>query len=107
MKNGLYKVEFSYGGNGGSGVVVLTDGKVRGGDTSFAYIGNLDDQGGGVMGVISVSRHSDGLPNVFGIDDYQLTVTGKAHDTGLNGTAETPSAAGATLVVKMDLIIAD
>lgn len=107
MRNGLYKVSFSYGSNAGHGVVVLTEGNVRGGDSSFAYQGRLNHQGGGAVGEINVSRHSEGLPNVFGIDNYQLTVDAKATDTGLRGTAQTPAAPGATLMVEMTLIRED
>lgn len=107
MRNGLYKVAFSYAGNSGTGVIVLQDGKVRGGDTSFAYVGDIDHQGEGAVGLINISRHSEGLPNVFGIDSYQLTVSAKASDTHLKGTAETLAAPGATLIVEMTLIVED
>lgn len=107
MKNGLYKATFSYGGHRGFGTVTLTDGAVRGGDSNFAYIGRLDVQGGGAVGVIGVSRHSPGVPSVLGVDDYQLTVSARATDNGLVGTAETPSALGATLDVKLELLVED
>jgi hypothetical protein len=104
MRNGLYKVSFSSAGNAGNGVVALVDGKVRGGDSSFAYVGSLNHQGGGATGQINVFRHSDGLPSVFGIESFQLNLDAKATDTELHGTAETPAAAGATLVIDMVFI---
>jgi hypothetical protein len=107
MKNGLYKATFSYGGDGGNGVMKLTDGEMRGGDSSFAYVGTLNHEGGGAVGVLNVSRHSPGLPSVLGVDNYQLTVTAKATDTDLKGTAETPSLSGVTLAVELALIVED
>ncbi|EIZ77752.1 hypothetical protein WSK_3763 [Novosphingobium sp. Rr 2-17] len=108
MKNGLYSVTFSYAGDSGAGVVVLTDGKVRGGDTSFFYIGNLGVNGSEATGVIDVARHSPGLPNVFGVDAYQLTLNAKLISGGeLKGTAKTAAVPGATLQVVMKLIAED
>ena len=45
MQDGLYKVEFHTVLGTGSGVIYATAGKLRGGNTGFAFIGNYTGKG--------------------------------------------------------------
>ena len=45
MKDGLYKVDFHTVHGTGSGVVYATGGKIRGGNSGFAFIGNYSGKG--------------------------------------------------------------
>lgn len=58
----------------GAGILILETGRAFGGDTSFAYVGSYDVGAGGVSGKLRVSRHSPGLPSIYGdgVDDFEL-----------------------------------
>jgi hypothetical protein len=61
----------------GTGVIELNDGKVTGGDTVLAYTGSYAADGDKFTAFIATKRHSPGQPSVFGIDEVNLTLTGK------------------------------
>ncbi len=56
MKDGLYNIEFATHLGSGAGVVVLRDGKIRGGDSSMYYVGDYSLDGDAVRASVSVSR---------------------------------------------------
>jgi hypothetical protein len=74
----------------GTGVVELNDGKVTGGDTVLAYTGSYVVDGDKFTAFIATKRHSPGQPSVFGIDEVNLTLTGKFTPTtaACTGTAQ-------------------
>ena len=78
MQNGIYRVEFRSGRRIGiSGLVVLKDGAVNGGDDGFVYRGTYKAEGQKVTAQIAVSKHNPGAQSVFGpIDNYTLALTG-------------------------------
>jgi hypothetical protein len=78
MQNGIYRVEFRSGRRIGiSGLVVLKDGAVNGGDDGFVYRGTYKAEGQKVTAEIAVSKHNPGAQSVFGpIDNYTLALTG-------------------------------
>jgi hypothetical protein len=109
MKNGLYAVQFGAAGNMGAGVITYRDGKVTGGDSGYAYAGQVNDDNGSLSGTIDVFRHFPGFPSVFGnVERFTLTVTGAvtpgADRAGLDAT--TPGSP-VPLKISMQLIRAD
>jgi hypothetical protein len=88
----------------GTGVIELNDGKVTGGDTVLAYTGSYAADGDKFTAFIATERHSPGQPSVFGIDEVNLTLTGKLTPTtaSCTGTAEqAPGLAFEAVLVRM------
>ena len=82
----------------GTGVIELNDGNVTGGDTVLAYTGSYVVDGDEFTAFITTERHTPGQPSVFGIgiDDVNLTVTGKATPTTASCTGIAKQAPGLT-----------
>ncbi|UAN04394.1 GrlR family regulatory protein [Achromobacter mucicolens] len=79
MLEAMWTVRFRRPGiDFGAGVIVLESGRAFGGDSSFSYIGSyaVSPDGNAVTIKIRVSRHAPGLENVFGLDDFDLTLVG-------------------------------
>src|SRR3984893_673825 len=76
----------------GTGVIELNDGKVTGGDAALAYTGSYVADGDKFTAFIATKRHTPGQPSIFGlgIDEVNLTLTGKSTPTtaSCTGTAE-------------------
>jgi hypothetical protein len=53
LREGLYKVEFHTLHGRGSGVIYATAGKLRGGNSAFAFIGSYSGEGDGITVKIS------------------------------------------------------
>ena len=78
MREGLYKVEFHTVHGTGNGVVYATSGKLRGGNSGFAFIGNYVSKGDEILVKVSTQRHNydPGLKPLFGTDMITLTLKG-------------------------------
>ena len=90
LQNGSYSAWFRTQQGEGTGIVVLSDGKVTGGDNVSAYTGSyVVVDGDKFTASIASRRHSQGQPSVFGIDNVDLTLTGKPPPTtaSCTGTA--------------------
>jgi len=91
LRDGLYKVEFYTVHGNGNGVVYATAGKLRGGNTGFAFIGNYATRDGEIHVKISTQRHNDdpSIRPLFGTDMITLTLKGRADGdlVDLEGTA--------------------
>jgi len=91
MKNGIYKASFQTPLGEGFGVVVISDGTVKGGDSSMYYVGTFKETGLQFTANLHVRKHSSvpGIISVFGVDDVHLTLQGTSTDTMANfkGTA--------------------
>jgi hypothetical protein len=90
----------------GTGVIELNDGKVTGGDTGLAYTGSYVADGDKFTAFIATKRHTPGQPSVFGhgIDEVNLTLTGKSTPTtaSCTGTAkQAPGLAFEAVLVRM------
>lgn len=83
MQNGLYKVSFITPKGQGTGVVVITDGSIKGGDASMYYTGTFEEKNNQVTGKLRVRKHSDvpGIVSVFGLDDIHLSLQGTSTNT--------------------------
>ena len=81
MQDGLYKVEFHTVRGTGSGVIYATSGKLRGGNSAFAFIGNYSGAGDAIQVKVSTQRHNDdpSFKPLFGADMITLTLRGRQH----------------------------
>ena len=103
MTNGLYSIltEMMDGGHGhASGVIVLLDGKIAGGDSHFYYTGSYTADRGKWRGELTTNQHtkSAGVLPLFG---------GREVTTGFSGTyaADSADVQGAALVGKTSVRI--
>ena len=78
MQEGLYKVEFHTVHGTGTGVIYATSGKLRGGNSGFAFIGNYIRKDREIHVKISTQRHNadPGFKPLFGTDMITLTLKG-------------------------------
>lgn len=93
MKNGLYRLHINIrDGNGGAntGVMLLRDGTIRGGDTHFYYIGSYSLAADGKWkGELINHEHTPtyGDRPVFGGRDSSIGFTGTYTDDGAQADA--------------------
>ena len=76
MQNGLYQAALSTNGRIGTGVVVLNEGLVRGGDSSMFYTGTYTTDLERITAKIFVRPHTDVDTPVLGIPSATLTLVG-------------------------------
>jgi T3SS negative regulator,GrlR len=81
LQEGLYKIEFHTVHGTGSGVIYAISGKLRGGNTGFAFVGSYSGGGDNIQAKVSTSRHNDdpAIKPLFGTDMITLTLKGKAN----------------------------
>jgi hypothetical protein len=81
LREGLYKVEFHTVHGTGNGVIYATSGRLRGGNSGFAFIGNYAGKGDEIHVKVSTQRHNDdpALKPLFGTDMITLTLKGTAN----------------------------
>lgn len=79
MLNGTYSVEFMTENGNGSGVVVINNGTIRGGDSSMYYVGTMTEKDDEVTAKVRAAIHSQviGMASVFGVDEVNIELTGK------------------------------
>ena len=78
LENGKYSAWFRTPLGEGTGVVLLKDGLITGGDTVLAYTGSFSQDGDTFTVDIATKRHTPGQLSVFGIDNVDLTLVGKS-----------------------------
>jgi hypothetical protein len=78
LQEGLYKVEFHTVHGIGTGVIYATSGKLRGGNSAFAFVGNYTARGDDIHVKISTQRHNHdpAFRPLFGADMITLTLKG-------------------------------
>jgi hypothetical protein len=81
LQNAKYSVWFKAPQGEGYGIVSLMDGDVSGGDRISEYTGTYVQDGDKFSAIIEVRRHSQGQPSVFGIDNVDITLSGKSTPT--------------------------
>ncbi|MEO6783468.1 MAG: hypothetical protein ABI407_18465 [Bradyrhizobium sp.] len=96
LLNGSYSAWFRTRQGEGTGVVELKDGKLIGDDTVIAYTGSYLEDGDRFTASIVTERHSEGQPSVFGIDNVDITLTGKSTATLATCTGTAKQAPGLT-----------
>jgi hypothetical protein len=87
--DGLWTIEFiSTLHLVGSGIVVLHNNRLLGGDEGFYYSGRYDTQNGRICGTINVTRHNPKSLSVFGnIGQFTMKMEGEVQDYSIEGTA--------------------
>ncbi|MDA9509358.1 hypothetical protein XI09_32920 [Bradyrhizobium sp. CCBAU 11386] len=80
LRDGKYAAWFRTPRGQGTGVVDLTGGRISGSDSFFTYGGSyqLDQQS--FTAVLTVKRHADGPPSVFGPDEVEVNLSGVSSD---------------------------
>jgi hypothetical protein len=104
LRNGKYSAWFRTSLKEGTGIIELNDGKLTGGDLWLAYSGSYFQNGDKFSACLTTRRHTQGQPTVFGIDNVDLTVTGKSSPTtaSCTGTAkQAPGLAFEAVLVRM------
>src|SRR5258708_32017879 len=67
----------------GAGIVEFgPNGELSGGDTTFSYIGNWEQDGERFKAAISAKRMAPGPPGVFGIGGIEIIVAGPSRGGG-------------------------
>jgi hypothetical protein len=79
LREGLYKVEFHTVHGAGNGVVYAASGKLRGGNSGFAYIGSYSGTPDEILVKLSTQRHNydPAFKSMFGLDMVTLTLKGR------------------------------
>ncbi len=101
LPNGFYVVHFKTPRGSGAGVLMLTDGQLRGGDSSIMYTGTYSQDGDKFTADVSTRRHTAGMPSVFGVDAITIHLAGKSSGTSASCTG---SAAGVTFQADLNRI---
>src|ERR1700742_4614478 len=74
---GKYSIWFGTPIGVGSGIVEFhTNGALSGGDTTFSYVGNWEQDGERFKASLSAKRIAPGPPGVFGMDEIDITLAG-------------------------------
>jgi hypothetical protein len=97
LPDGFYRVRFETPRGEGAGVVMLTNGQLRGGDSAIAYSGTFSQNGDAFTAAVATSRHAPGMPSIFGIDAVNINLTGKSSNGGATCTGTAAQAPGLTL----------
>jgi len=81
LREGLYKVDFHTVHGSGCGVVYASGGKLRGGNSAFAFIGNYQDKGGTITAKVSTQRYNydPQYKSLFGFEGVTLTLSGSVN----------------------------
>lgn len=89
LADGFFVVHFKTPRGAGAGVLTLSNGQLRGGDSAIIYTGTYSQSGDQFTAQVSTKRHSQGLPSVFGVDAITISLTGKStdHTASCSGTA--------------------
>jgi hypothetical protein len=92
IRNGLYSIQIGMldgVGGGNTGVMVLHDGRIRGGDAFFDYVGSYTSANGKWKGEIVNREHTitHGERPVFGGYEVGIGFSGTYTDKGASGTA--------------------
>ena len=98
---GLWKATFQTPLGIGYGVVVLGDGKVRGGDSAMFYTGTYSVAGDDVTAQIISDRHSPGGTSVFGPSRVEINARGKLGAQSIELRGNSPQAPNMTATFKL------
>jgi len=105
LQNAQYSVWFRTPEGEGHGIISLMDGDVSGGDTISSYTGTYVQDGDKFAATIAVTRHTEGPPSVFGIDNVDITLSGKSTPTTASCFGTAYQAPGTTLQATLIRIV--
>ncbi len=102
MISGIYLVSFVANNNSfGEGIVVVKDGSVNGGDSSYLYRGHFDYYGEDIKASIEVRHYRGPLNNVLGpLKQFSLTLSGKISGDNFQASGGIPNIPGASITIK-------
>lgn len=102
MVDGFWTIHYDAEGYRGAGVVVLTKGKLYGGDSGFTYIGSYLENGDLVSADLTARNFESSVMGLMGLSHYTLTLQGRVTGDVITCTATTPSRPGVTLDIRME-----
>ncbi|OKO82437.1 hypothetical protein [Bradyrhizobium sp. AS23.2] len=76
LRDGRYAAWFRTPRGQGTGLVDLTEGRISGSDSFFTYGGSYRVDEERFSAVLTVNRHADGPPSVFGPDEVEVNLLG-------------------------------
>lgn len=81
VEDGLYEVHFHTIHGTGTGVVYAIGGKLRGGNSAFAFMGNYQNRGETISVRVSSKRYNPDqtFKSVFGFEGVTLALTGRVN----------------------------
>lgn len=90
LRDGKYAAWFRTARGQGTGIVHLTEGRIAGCDSFFTYGGSYCVDGNRFTAVLTVKRHADGAPGVFGPDEVEANLSGVCNSSvaTCSGTAK-------------------
>lgn len=103
FRDGFYKVTFGTPLGSGSGVALLANGKLHGGDSMMAYVGSYEVDGESVTATVRVFTHSNqpGMQSTLGVPAATLSLSGKAEGGGATLSGSAPQAPQARLTLRL------
>ena len=81
LQDGQYAAWFKTPRGEGTGILVLANGTITGGDSVLTYSGSYQVDQDRFTTVVSTKRHAAGQPSLFGIDEVPIEVAGKSTGT--------------------------
>ena len=105
LQNSKYSVWFRTPQGEGYGIVSLMDGKVSGGDNISSYTGTYVQDGDKFAATVAVRRNTPGPPSLFGVDNVDLTLSGKSTLTTASCIGTADQAPGQTLQATLIRIV--
>ena len=105
LQNSRYSVWFRTSQGEGYGIVSLMDGDVSGGDNISHYTGTYVQDGDKFTATIAVRRHTQGPPSVFGVDNVDITLSGKSTPTTASCIGTAIQAPGTSLQATLIRIV--
>lgn len=95
LQNGLYSISFkdAAGRAEGSGVVVLHDGVLLGGDDVLFYSGSYQQKSNRFKATVTTSRHTEGRASLFGLEEVAISFAGtivRSSASGFGASANFP-----------------
>ncbi|QOZ49008.1 hypothetical protein XH89_30610 [Bradyrhizobium sp. CCBAU 53340] len=76
LRDGKYAAWFRTSRGQGTGLVELVDGRISGSDSFFTYGGSYQVDQQRFTAVLTVRRHTEGNPSVFGPDEVDVDLAG-------------------------------
>jgi hypothetical protein len=87
----------------GTGIVVISNGKIMGGDSSFTYIGDCAVSNGVVNAQLRVRKFSNvpGIVSITGLNDYHLSLSGQVGHDNMTLVGHPQSLPNVTVTVRL------
>ncbi len=104
LRNGLYKIDFETERGGGQGVVYLKNGKIRGGDSGWYYVGTYEQDGNDFTAKVTIKDHTKHtrITSVFGVDEAEMTLKGTSEGDGVKTKGKSKQAPSVTFQARLE-----